>query len=104
MGIPHSLAVHWALGAWVRGAEGHTIIQRLVFFVGRKDFTGLAQPQKGWMAESPRMQVWGADSQALDQQGRVWFYPPRLYSLNVQSQLFSKCPSKLVMTIILLQP
>lgn len=77
------------------------------FFVGRKDFTGLAQPQKGWMAKSPRMQVsgaGGADSQALDLQGSVWLYAPRPYSLNVQSQLFPKCLAQLVITIILLQP
>ena len=111
-GDPCRLPAQWALGAWVRGARGCTITQRLslsarLSLLGEKTFTAPAQPQKGRVAKSPRMQVsggGGADSQALDLQGSVWLCAPRPYSLNGQSQLFPKCLAQLVMTIILLQP
>lgn len=58
------------------------------------------QPQKGWMAKSPRTQVWGACLSGTGSVGRSGFYTPRLYSLNVESQLLTKCLSQWTMTII----
>ena len=110
--MPCRLPAEWALGAWVRGARGCAITQRLSLsarlpLLGEKTFYSSCSASKGKGGKEPQnasLRGWGADSQALDLQGSVWLCAPRPYSLNGQSQLFPQCLARLVMTIILLQP
>lgn len=78
----------------MRGKHNHPVAEPLdmAFFVPTENFTGPDSASGGMTAEGPRCKSWRAwgagvagvaGSQALDQQGRIWFYAARLYSPSI---------------------